>query len=219
RLRAAKSELSVQKTRLEAILDAHPLATEWKTLEAQLTPIAHYPMTLEFDSEDLIKMMTKRIALVAERERSVAEVHALRAARDEVAVNADDLARGADVDALAFKKSQVEAGQSDLPKREAQLMQDTADMRARLDTLGLPADGALAQFILSDPALATLEQARATLDDARKHLQTTQAEAEVARDKYDDAARALRDTEEETAVDADVERLFMQAEAEDLVSR
>ena len=219
RLRAAKSELSVQKTRLEAILDAHPLATEWKTLEAQLTPIAHYPMTLEFDSEDLIKMMTKRIALVAERERSVAEVDTLRAARDEVAVNADDLARGADVDALAFKKSQVEAGQSDLPKREAQLMQDTADMRARLDTLGLPADGALAQFILSDPALAALEQARATLDDARKHLQTTQAEAEVARDKYDDAARALRDTEEETAVDADVERLFMQAEAEDLVSR
>lgn len=219
RLRAAKSELSVQKTRLEAILDAHPLATEWKTLEAQLTPIAHYPTTLEFDSEDLIKMMTKRIALVAERERSVAEVHTLRAARDEVAVNADDLARGADVDALAFKKSQVEAGQSDLPKREAQLKQDTADMRARLDALGLPADGALAQFILSDPALTALEQARATLDDARKHLQTTQAEAEVARDKYDDAARALRDTEEETAVDADVERLFMQAEAEDLVSR
>ena len=219
RLRAAKSELSVQRTRLEAILDAHPLATEWKTLEAQLTPIAHYPMTLEFDSEDLIKMMTKRIALVAERERSVAEVHTLRAARDEVAVNADDLARGADVDALAFKKSQVEAGQSDLPKREAQLMQDTADMRARLDTLGLPADGTLAQFILSDPALAALEQERATLDDARKHLQTTLAEAEVARDKYDDAARALRDTEEETAVDADVERLFMQAEAEDLVSR
>ena len=46
RLRAAKSELSVQKTRLEAILDAHPLATEWKTLEAQLTPIAHYPLSL-----------------------------------------------------------------------------------------------------------------------------------------------------------------------------
>ena len=219
RLRRAKSELSLRKIRLETILEAHPLATEWQALQAQLTPISHYPEVLELDGEDLIKMMTKRIALVAKLERSATEAGTLRAQHDAITVDAADLTRGDEVDALAFAKSKVEAGQSDLPKREAQLLHDTADMRSKLATLGLAADGDLAQFILADPALATLENARVQLDDAHKHLQAAKGEAAIAGDRHVDATRALDETEQEAAVDPDIERLFLQVEAEDLIGR
>ena len=195
------------------------MATEWQALQAQLTPISHYPEVLELDGEDLIKMMTKRIALVAKLERSATEAGTLRAQHDAITVDAADLTRGDEVDALAFAKSKVEAGQSDLPKREAQLLHDTADMRSKLATLGLAADGDLAQFILADPALATLENARVQLDDAHKHLQAAKGEAAIAGDRHVDATRALDETEQEAAVDPDIERLFLQVEAEDLIGR
>lgn len=218
-LREQKTDLLLRKRRLENIVQAHPLATELHDIEAQLEPIAHYPRTLDIETDQLIDLITRRVALVAKRDQAVQDIATLTAQRDGLNPDSQTLGLAARLDALGTLKSQVEAGQLDLPKRETALAQETADLRARLTMIGLNVSGDLGRFVLTDPELAALQQARDGLQDAHKALAAAQSEVGTARDKQREAARLVDEAAGVVTGDPALEHMILKAEADDILHR
>ncbi len=219
-LKARKADLAMRKAWLENIVRAHPIAAEWLTVRAELAPIAHYPQALDLDSEQLIQMMTRRVELVAKRDQAKEEAAALATRRDELSVDPDILATATRLEALGTLKSRVEAGLLDLPKRKAELTQETADMRARLATVGISSPEDPAQFaLLADPALGALERARKALDDAQKALAHAKVENREAATKHREAERLAQEAAADVPDFTLLEQIIAKADADDVLNR
>ena len=218
-LREQKKDLSLRKLRLEVVVKAYPLAAELQAVETQLEPIAHYPRTLDIENDHLIALITRRVELVAQHDQAVQGIAKLTAQRDGLNADPQSLGIAGRLDALGTLKSQFEAGQLDLPKRETELAQEIADLRARLTMLGLNVSGDLGRFVLTDPELTALQQARDGLHDAHKALAAARSEASTAQDNQREAARLVDEAAGDVTGDPDLERLILQAEADDILDR
>ncbi len=218
-LREQKKDLSLRKLRLEVVVKAYPLAAELQAVETQLEPIAHYPRTLDIENDQLIALITRRVELVAQHDQAVQGIAKLTAQRDGLNADPQSLGIAGRLDALGTLKSQVEAGQLDLPKRETELAQEIADLRARLTMIGLNVSGDLDRFVLTDPELTALQQARDGLHDAHKALAAARSEASTAQDNQREAARLVDEAAGDVTGDPDLERLILQAEADDILDR
>jgi hypothetical protein len=218
-LRQQKKDLSLRKLRLENIVQAHPLAAEWWDIQAQLAPISNYPQNLDFGDDHLIGLLTRRIELVAKWDQALQNADQLTEKLADVQPDPKAIGLVEKLDALAERKSQVVAGQIDLPKREAELAQETADLRARLAATGLSSSGDLSRFILIDPDLAALQRARTVLDDAHKHLAIAQSEASDAQDKQRETTRLADEAAIDLLGDPALDQIVIKAEAEDTFGR
>ncbi len=218
-LRTQKTDLALRKLQLENLLKAHPLALEWRALDQQLAPIAHYPQTLDFDPEQLLDLMTKRVALAAKQDQAMSEMTSLAARRDDLVPDPQALAMADPLDALEELKSRAQTGLLDLPRRQAELEQERADMRAQLASIGLPISGDLGRFVVPQIDLTTLEGLQRAAADAGRHLEAAQREATGARRKLDEAARLADQAAKGIAGDPALGRVTARADADDVLER
>ncbi len=218
-LRTQKIDLALRKLQFENLLNAHPLASEWRDLDQQLRPIAHYPHSLDFDPEQVLDLMTKRVALVAKQDQAMLEMTNLAARREGLVSDPQALAMGARLDALEELKSRAQTGLLDLPRRQAELEQERADMRAQLASIGLPTSGDLGRFVLSQTDLTALEQLHGALEDARKNFDAAQREATGAQYKLGEAERLADEAAKDIGGDPALDQMIARVDADDILEK
>ncbi|MCX8225725.1 MAG: AAA family ATPase, partial [Sulfitobacter sp.] len=157
-LRREKTDLALRKLELESLLKAYPLAAEWRELDQQIQLLAQYPTSLDIEPDQLLDLMTKRVALTATVEQANRELDIISARRNDVIPDPQALAAADHLKALEELKSRAQTGLLDLPRRQAELENEKAELRARLSGIGLPATGDLGRYVLDETDLATLER-------------------------------------------------------------
>ncbi|MDF1776542.1 MAG: AAA family ATPase [Rhizobiaceae bacterium] len=207
-LRQQKKTLSLTRVQLEAIIKAHPLARALCDTEAELEPIAHYPDALDIDPETLVNMLSRRVGLVAARDRAAKELEALEEKRQTLVPRPGALAWAKPLDALKVLKSRVETAQFDLPKRQAQMADELKEMARRLSDLGIDVADDPTRFVLGEAQLAALELHRNLLLDAERTLETDRKEAQAAAEKFEEASKAQRTVEAAASVGPELSALM-----------
>ncbi|MBW4963521.1 YhaN family protein [Sulfitobacter sp. CW3] len=218
-LRGEEKDLALRKLELENLLKAHPLAAQLRELEAQLKPIAHYPTALDIDPEQLLDLMTKRVALTAAYDQAVHEIEAITAQRGGVVVDPNALDAADQLGALEELKSRAQTGLLDLPRRQAELDHEQAELRAQLSGTLLPTTGDLGRYVLGEADLATMERLKAELTDADKAFATARQEAQDAQAKLQEAMRQVEEAGLNVTGDPSLDRVIATADAEDILAR
>ena len=217
-LRQEKTDLALRKLELENLLKAYPLAARWHELDQHVQPLAHYPASLDIEPEDLLALMTQRVALTSTFEQATREVETIDAQRTALAVDPQALAAADQLQALEELKSRAQTGLLDLPRRQAELEHEKAELGLRLSGIGLPTDDP-DQYVLDEADLATLERLRTAMTDADKAHAAAIGESQGARSKLEDATLQAQDAAQTVKGDPALERVIASADAEDIVAR
>ncbi|MFT7440208.1 MAG: hypothetical protein ACI83E_001701, partial [Sulfitobacter sp.] len=211
-LRREENDLALRKLELEKLLKAHPLAAQLRELEAQLKPIGHYPTALDIDPEQLLDLMTKRVALTAAYDQAGHEIEAIAAQRGGVVVDPNALDAADQLGALEELKSRAQTGLLDLPRRQAELDHEQAELRAQLSGTLLPTTGDLGRYVLGEADLATLERLKEELTDADKAFATARQEAQNAQAKLQEAMRQVEEAGLNVTGDPNLDRVIATAD-------
>lgn len=216
-LREQKRDLSLGRQRLTNLVQAYPLAAAYRDVAAALDPIAHYPETLDIGDDQLVALLTRRTELVAKREHAAQDAKDLAAQLASLHCDPEVLAIADKLESLATLKSQVVAGQIDLPKRKAELAEEQAQVRAQLGAVGLKMTDDMNTF--SDQVLSDLQRARDAVVDAAKSANAAQDEASDAREKHREAERLADAAESEQTDDPALDKMIALADADDVLNR
>jgi uncharacterized protein YhaN len=218
-LRREETDLALRKRELENLLEAHPLAAQLREFEQQLKPIAHYPTALDIDPEQLLDLMTKRVALTAAQDQAGREMKAIAARMDGLIVDREVLNAADQLGALEELKSRAQTGLLDLPRRQGELDHEQAELRALLSGIGLPTTGDLGRYVLGDADLAEMERLRGDLIDAEKAFAIAHQEAQDAETKLQDTMRQVEEAGQNIEGDPGLDRVIATADAEDIMAR
>jgi uncharacterized protein YhaN len=218
-LRREKTDLALRKLELESLLKAYPLAAEWRELDQQIQPLAQYPTSLDIEPDQLLDLMTKRVALTATVEQANRELDIISARHVDVVADPQALAAADALKALEELKSRAQTGLLDLPRRQAELENEKAELRARLSGIGLPATGDLGRYVLDETDLATLERLKDEMTNADKAFTTASREAQDAQSKLQEAIHQVEEAAFTVEGDPDLDRVIATADAEDILAR
>lgn len=215
-LRNQRRELSRHRQRLENIVQAHPLAEEYREVVAALGPISHYPHTLDIRDDHLVGLLTRRSELSAKRDHAAQEVDELAHQLEQLGAPPDILALADALEALGTLKAQVVAGEIDLPRRQGELAEETANLRAQLAAIGVAGTSNASAAALTEAMFDDLQRSRDAVENAQKALTTAQDEAAAAQQKNRDVARLVQEAEADQLQDPVLERAVALAEADDI---
>ncbi len=186
--RAEKAQLERRKSQLAAIIAAHPIAAELRAAEDALDPIAHYPQTLDIDSEALVAMMTAQVRLEAERDHHLSAMAKAETARSALVLHPDIIGWRDEILALEEMRARMQGALADLPIREADRDAALAAMRAKLIDLGFDPGDDPTRFVLPEHQLRGLERRLPVLVEAEAALAAAIAEERKAQLALQDSA-------------------------------
>jgi len=217
--REEKAEVALRKTRLEAIVAAHPMAVDLQAEKAALAPIEHYPSALDIDPETLVQMMTDRVRQAEARDRADTVLEALTAEQAEMTPRPDILALAPQLDALQGLHNRISAAAEDMPKRVGQRDRELETLRRLGAELGFEIGKDPARFILTEPQITDLERKNKALHAAIKEADIATIEVRAAEGEHLEAAQKLKQAQARATIGPALEATLARHQAEALLAQ
>jgi uncharacterized protein YhaN len=142
RMRKQRWEVESDIVRLQRIQKNLPLRAEHRALTQHIKALDDVPVLPPEFAQQRIKASADLDAAGADINAACAAIEGLEQRVAAIAVDADVLARGEDIENLAQKRPVIEKHETDMPRRDAErdaLLVRTADLMARADLVGGPA--------------------------------------------------------------------------------
>jgi len=186
-----RKELFTAKAQLEARIKALPVLGEIDALDEKLLDFCDWPVQLDVEPEDLVRMLTEQATAQSDVSKLSDELKGLRVDLAGVEHHPEHLALSQELDDLDALRSRYTTADLDLDRRRKALEEVLADMRLAARDMGVPAGIDPEGLVLSSAVLAELEQAREQLRDAESSVTREQEEVAAIDEKIDTAKEQL----------------------------
>ena len=217
--KSGRQQLIQRKARLETLVAAHPIAEELRAKERDLANIGHYPETLDIDPEDLVAMMTTRVALISDHDRTARTIKEKAQAKDALRPRPDLIDLVQEFEVLETLKGRAESAEIDLPRRESQRKDDLQEMRLKLLELGLDGGNDPVRFVLGETQLLDLDRKLGRFREAEKSLDTAKTEERSVAERQKKANFELKAAEARLTDSPDFQPILDRHNAATLVER
>lgn len=165
-----RDSLKQKQAQFEALQNALPTLADIDALDESLAPFSDYPERIDFDPEDLVKLLTRQSQLEADKDRLAADIGRLKEQIELIKRSPDHLSLQEVIEQQEQLKSRFETADLDLGKRRSALSQVLEDMRRAAQDLR--ADRAIAPetLVLPQAQIGQLEQSRDKMRDAARDM-------------------------------------------------
>jgi len=218
--KAARKErdgLISDKARLEAVIECLPLLVKRNGLHSDLEAVKDYTVFQEAWPEQARKLREREVAATAEKSAAQDALKTLREKQAGITLDPDILAVRQEIEQLMdAPRSRALTAQDDLPKREQELTELSADIEQAMKDLGLTE---VEPEILAEPVLGRFERLANEVNTARDLLDAARDEERDAKAELDGISEdEAEETEAISSVD-DLRALLDRLEPEALVSQ
>ncbi|MCB1333097.1 MAG: AAA family ATPase [Roseivivax sp.] len=177
--REQRDALRVDQARVAAMRRALPNLGELDRLQDAIAAYADFPVALDIDPEDLVRLMNERGQANAELQRLKESLDQTAAERDACIPDADGLALAERLDALDELRSRTTTAKLDIPKRARIHDEALADMTHIAWELGASQGCEATRLVISPTDIAMLEQLRDKARESDTARQTGAREIET----------------------------------------
>ena len=186
-----RKELFTARAQLEARIKALPVLGEIDALDEKLLDFCDWPVQLDVEPEDLVRMLTEQATAQSDVSKLSDELKRLRVDLAEIELHPEHLALSQELDDLDALRSRYTTADLDLDRRRKALEEVLADMRLAARDMGASAGIDPEGLVLSSAVLAELEQAREQLRDAESSVTHEQEEVAAIDEKIEAAKEQL----------------------------
>ena len=186
-----RKELFTGRAQLEARIKALPVLGEIDALDEKLLDFCDWPVQLDVEPEDLVRMLTEQATAQSDVSKLSDELKRLRVDLAEIELHPEHLALSRELDDLDALRSRYTTADLDLDRRRKALEEVLADMRLAARDMGASAGIDPEGLVLSSAVLAELEQAREQLRDAESSVTHEQEEVAAIDEKIEAAKEQL----------------------------
>lgn len=186
-----RKELFMARAQLEARIKALPVLGEIDALDEKLLDFCDWPVQLDVEPEDLVRMLTEQATAQSDVSKLSDELKRLRVDLAEIELHPEHLALSQELDDLDAFRSRYTTADLDLDRRRKALEEVLADMRLAARDMGASAGIDPEGLVLSSAVLAELEQAREQLRDAESSVTHEQEEVAAIDEKIEAAKEQL----------------------------
>ncbi|MBV1869243.1 MAG: AAA family ATPase [Marinosulfonomonas sp.] len=214
-----RKELFTAKAQLEARIKALPLLGEIDALDEKLLDFCDWPVQLDVEPEDLVRMLTEQATAQSDVSKLSDELEGLRVDLAGIEHHPEHLALSQEIDDLDALRSRYTTADLDLDRRRKALEEVLADMRLAARDMGAPAGIDPVGLVLSAAVLAELERARERLRDAEGLGKREQEEVAAIDEKIEAAKEQLGTTSAEAPTAVDLVDVFERFDVDTLSGR
>ncbi len=214
-----RKKLFAAKARLDARIKALPVLSEIGVLDEKLTDFRAWPVQLDVDPEDLVRMLTEQTWAQSDITKLSDELEGLRSDLAAIEHHPEHLALTQELEDLDALRSRYATADLDLDRRRKALDHVVADMRLAARDLGAPADIDPKDLVPSSAALLELEQARERMRDAEAAVTREQDEVVAIDEKIEVAKEHLGTLGAETLITVDFAEIFERFDVDTLTAR
>jgi len=215
--RKARDKLLGDKARLDAVIECLPLSAELGGLHSDLEAVKDYTVFKKTWLEQARKLREREVAAIAKETAAQNALKKLRENQAEIKPDPDILAVGPEIEQLMdAPRSRALTARDDLPKRERELTELSADIEQTMENLGLtevdPAQ-------LAEPALGRLERLANEVKTAREALDAAGDEVRGAKGELDEITEGEADEKQAIPSVDDLRALLDRLQPEALTSQ
>jgi uncharacterized protein YhaN len=214
-----RKELFAAKAQLESRTKALPVLGEIKALDERLVNFSAWPVRLDVEPEDLVRMLTEQATAQSDASKLNDELEGLRADLAEIEHHPEHIALSQELDDLDALRSRYTTADLDLDRRRKALEEVLADMRLVVRDLGAPAGIDPQEMVLSSAVLSELERAREKLRDAESSVKREQEEVAAIDEKIETAKEQLGILGAEAPTAVDLVEVFERFDVDTLSGR
>lgn len=214
-----RKELFTAKAQLDARIKALPVLGEIGALEEKLEDFSAWPVQLDVDPEDLVRILTEQTQAQSDITKLSDELEGLRSDLATIEHHPEHLALTQELEDLDALRSRYATADLDLGRRRKALEQVLADMGLAARDLGAPAAIDPKDLVLSSAALSELEQARERMRDAEAAVTREQEEVAAIDEKIEAAKEHLGTLGAETSITVDLAEVFERFDIDMLSAR
>ncbi|MDU8914062.1 AAA family ATPase [Aestuariicoccus sp. MJ-SS9] len=214
-----RKDLFAAKAQLDARIKSLPLLSEIDALDEKLADFAAWPVQLDVDPEDLVRMLAEQTTAQRDVTNHGDELEVLRSDLAAIEYHPEHLALTQELEDLDDLRSRYATADLDLDRRHKALEQVLADMGRASQDLGAPAGIDPKDLVLSSAALSELEQARERMRDAEAAVKREQDEVAAIDDKIDAAKEHLGTLEAQSCITVDLAAVFERFDIDTLSAR
>ncbi len=215
--RKKRDGLMGDKARVDAVIECLPLLAKRNGLHSDLELVKDYTVFQEAWPEQARKLREHEVAATAEESAAQDALKTLHEKQAEITLDPDILAVRQEIEQLMdAPRSRALTAQDDLPKREQELTELSAEIEQAMKDLGLTE---VEPEILAEPVLGRFERLANEVNTARDLLDAARDEERDAKAELDEISEdEAEETEAISSVD-DLRALLDRLEPEALVSQ
>jgi uncharacterized protein YhaN len=214
-----RKELFAAQSRLDARIKALPVLGEIALLDDKLADFSAWPAQLDFDPEDLVRMLTDQATAQSDIVKLNRDLAAFRSDLAAIERHPEHLALKQELESLDALRSRYATAGLDLNRRRKALEQLLADIALAAHDLGAPAGIDPKDLVLSSATLSELEKARERMRDTKAAVKREQDEVATIDENIEAAQEQLKTIGADQSINVDVAELFERFDLDTLTTR